>query len=232
MDFDFSAILYLWSLFLGTYIGILPISNPLASAPTFLALTRGDSEDYRRLQARRACFYVACILCAFLLCGTFIMKFFSISIPGIRIAGGILVVKVSMDMLAGKLLANPDDPAHEAAMHKRDISFTPLAIPMLSGPGSIGVALGFTSLAKAWYDYAAIIVGIIAVAVTSYYTLIFSGKLVKLIGPVGLNAMTQIMGLLLMCMGVQFVVAGVTAILSDPAFVGAILDAIAGAAAR
>ncbi|MDR2982489.1 MAG: MarC family NAAT transporter [Puniceicoccales bacterium] len=218
MDFDFG---HLWSLFLGTIIGILPISNPLASAPTFLAITEGDSEEYRREQARRACLYVVCILCSFLLGGTFIMQFFSISIPGIRIAGGILVVKVSMDMLAGKLMATPDS-TQRAAVRKRDISFTPLAIPMLSGPGSIGVTLGFTSLARQWYDYIAIIAGICVVAVIGYQTLTLSSRIVKIMGSVGLNAMTQVMGLLLMCMGVQFCVNGVTDIVSDPTFLNAV----------
>jgi multiple antibiotic resistance protein len=220
MNLDFGN---LWYLFLGTLIGILPITNPLACATTFLAITQGDTEEYKRKQAFRAAVYFILILGGFLLFGTFLMRFFGISIPGIRIAGGILVVKISMEMLAGKLMANPD--THQAALAKRDISFTPLAIPMLSGPGSIGVTLGFTSLAKSWTDYLAILAGIAVVAVISWQTLVISGRLVKLMGPVGLNAMTQIMGLLLMCMGVQFCVNGVTEILRDPAFLEAVRHA-------
>ena len=220
MNLDFGS---LWYLFLGTIIGILPITNPLACATTFLAITQGDTEEYKRKQARRAAVYFVLILGAFLLFGTFLMRFFSISIPGIRIAGGILVVKISMEMLAGKLMANAD--THKAALAKPDISFTPLAIPMLSGPGSIGVTLGFTSLAKSWADYLAILAGIAVVAVISWQTLVVSGRLVKLMGPVGLNAMTQIMGLLLMCMGVQFCVNGVIEILQEPHFLNAVHQA-------
>jgi multiple antibiotic resistance protein len=208
---------HLWTLFLGTIVGILPISNPLACASTFLAVTQGDSEEYKRRQARRACLFFIAILGGFLLCGSFLMWFFKISIPGIRIAGGILVGRIGMDMLDNKLMLKKE--AHEAAIVKRDISFTPMAIPMLSGPGSIGVTLGFTSLARHWYDYLAILAGIVVLAVISYQVLIFSGKLVKIIGPIGMDAVTQIMGLLLMCMGVQFCVNGIIEIFSDPAFI-------------
>lgn len=220
MNFDFA---HLWTLFLGTIIGILPISNPLACAPTFLAITEGDTAEHRRAQARRACLYVILILGSFLLCGTLIMRIFSISIPGIRIAGGILVVKVSMEMLAGGLLAHTEAGNREAR-RKRDISFTPLAIPMLSGPGSIGVTLGYTSLAKNWYDYLAILAGIGVVAYIAYLVLNLSTRIVNWMGPVGMNALTQVMGLLLMFMGVQFVVEGVVGIIADPQFIGAIRD--------
>ncbi|MDR2844957.1 MAG: MarC family NAAT transporter [Puniceicoccales bacterium] len=221
MDFDLG---HLWTLFLGTVIGILPISNPLACSSTFLAITQGDPEEYRRTQARRACFYVVAILGGFLLGGTFIMQFFKISIPGIRIAGGILVVRISLDMLAGKLMA-ATDANQAAAAAKRDISFTPLALPMLSGPGSIGVTLGFTSLARNWYDYFAILAGIGVVALIAYQTLVLSSGLSRFIGPIGLSAITKIMGLLLMCMGVQFCVNGITDILRDPVFLQAVRQA-------
>jgi multiple antibiotic resistance protein len=97
---------------------------------------------------------------------------------------------------------------------------------MLSGPGSIAVTLGFTSLATGWLDYAAIIAGIITVALITYGVLRMSGGLVRFIGPVGVNAMTKIMGFLIMSMGVQFVVNGILAIATDPALLRGIKAAI------
>ena len=85
-----SNVIHLWAIFLGTFMGLLPIINPLAAAPTFLAITEGDSDARRREQARKGCFYMICILVSALTGGTFIMNFFGISIPGLRIAGGIL----------------------------------------------------------------------------------------------------------------------------------------------
>lgn len=218
-----SNVTHLWAIFLGTFIGLLPIINPLAAAPTFLAITEGDSAERRREQARKGCFYMVGILVSFLIGGTFIMNFFGISIPGLRIAGGILMSGIGMGMLATqKSAANPDAEEREAARKKVDISFSPLAMPMLSGPGSIAVTLGFTSLATTWTDYLAIIAGIVSVAALTYLVLRLSGRIVNLIGPVGVNAMTKIMGFLIMCIGVQFVVNGVLGIATDPELLHAI----------
>jgi multiple antibiotic resistance protein len=101
-------------------------------------------------------------------------------------------------------------------------------MPMLSGPGSIAVTLGFTSFATDWADYAVIIAGIITVALLTYAILRMSGGLVRFIGPVGVNAMTKIMGFLIMSMGVQFVVNGVLAIATDPSLLRTIRQALSG----
>ena len=203
-----SDLFALWGLFLGTFVALLPIVDPLTAAPTFLAITEGQSEERRREQARRGCLYMVAILVSFLVGGRFIMNFFGISIPGLRIAGGILLTGLGMRML------DPPDPLEEtaerdAARHKSDISFSPLAMPMLSGPGSIAVTLGFTSLATGWIDYVAIIAGIVAMASLTYATLRLASRGVKLLGPVGVDALTKTMGFLTMCIGVQFVVNGV-----------------------
>ena len=200
----------LWGVLLGTFIGLLPIVDPLTAAPTFLAITEGQSEERRREQARRGCLYMVAILVSFLVGGRFIMNFFGISIPGLRIAGGILLTGLGMEMLTAHqtgILANPAE--REAARRKGDISFSPLAMPMLSGPGSIAVTIGFTSLATGWIDYVAIIAGIVAMASLTYIVLRISSRGVKLLGPIGVDALTKTMGFLTMCIGVQFVVNGV-----------------------
>ena len=223
-----SNVIHLWAIFLGTFMGLLPIINPLAAAPTFLAITEGDSDARRREQARKGCFYMICILVSALTGGTLIMNFFGISIPGLRIAGGILMAGIGMGMLTNQQkLGKPDEEEREAARKKTDISFSPLAMPMLSGPGSIAVTLGFTSLATHWTDYLAIIAGIISIAALTYAMLRVSGKIVAIIGPVGVNAMTKIMGFLIMCIGVQFVVNGVLGIATDPDLLRSIMEVLA-----
>lgn len=209
-------LLHLWGIFLGTVVGLLPIINPLAAAPTFLAITEGDTEARRRQQAFKGCLYMVAILVSFLIGGTFIMNFFGISIPGLRIAGGILMTGIGMNMLAAHKSTDEEREEREAARKKIDVSFSPLAMPMLSGPGSIAVTLGFTSLATNPIDYVAIIAGIGVVALITYLTLRLSGRIVTLIGPVGLSAMTKIMGFLIMCIGVQFVVNGILGVATDP----------------
>jgi len=222
-------LVHLWGIFLGTIVALLPMINPLAAAPTFLAITEGDSDARRRAQARKGCLYMVAILVSFLVGGTFIMNFFGISIPGLRIAGGILMAGIGLDMLRTHHADSDEERRErEAARRKDDISFSPLAMPMLSGPGSIAVTLGFTSLATTVLDYGAIIAGIVAVAAVTYVVLRISGRIVHLIGPVGVGAMTKIMGFLIMCIGVQFVVNGVLGIATDPELLRGIRGVLAG----
>lgn len=217
---------HFWELVLGTVIALLPVINPLAAAPTFLAITEGDTRERRLQQLRMACIYMVAILVAFLVGGTFIMSFFGLSIPGLRIAGGLLVAGIGFGMLMGPAQNSKQDPAADAARAKPDISFSPLAMPMLSGPGSIAVTVGFTSLAQQWLDYVAIIVGIVLVAVISYITLHLSERVVRVIGANGMNALSKVMGFLILCIGIQFVVNGVIGVVTEPTLLRQIRDAL------
>lgn len=217
---------HFWELVLGTVVALLPLINPLATAPTFLAITAGDSHARRMQQLRMACLYTVIILVSFLVGGTFIMRFFGLSIPGLRIAGGLLVAGIGYRMLMGSPQVADDEQAHEAARAKGDVSFSPLAMPMMSGPGSIAVTVGFTSLATGVLDYVAIILGIIFVAVITYVTLRLSDRVVRVIGINGMNVLSKMMGFLILCIGIQFVVNGVLGIFTAPAVIRGIRDAV------
>lgn len=217
---------HFWELILGTVIALLPIINPLAAAPTFLAITEGDTPARRLEQLRMACVYMVVILVSFLVGGTFIMGFFGISIPGLRIAGGLLVAGIGFEMLMGDHGKASSGPAEAEARAKRDISFSPLAMPMLSGPGSIAVTVGFTSLAQQWLDYVAIILGILIVAVITYVSLRLSERVVHVVGVNTMNAVSKVMGFLILCIGIQFVVNGVVGIATDPVLLRGIRDAL------
>jgi multiple antibiotic resistance protein len=212
-------------LVLATVLALLPVTNPPASAPAFLAMTERMTPARRLGQLRAACCFMAGILITFLVAGSVIMQFFGISIPGLRIAGGLMVAGIGSSMLTGATDRRPTEAGDEAPENDRDIAFSPLAMPMLSGPGSIAVTLGLTSLAKTWIDYVAIAVGIVAVAVIAYLTLRVSGSIVAVIGRSGMNALTKVMGFLLLCIGIQFIVNGVLGIATDPAIVRSIRDA-------
>jgi multiple antibiotic resistance protein len=205
-----------------TIVGLLPIINPFSTAPMFLAITEGDSDAERESQARRGVIYMVCILFAFLIGGSFIMQFFGLSLPGLRIAGGILVAGVGMRMLYPRDDLGVTKAEEAESRQKRDVSFTPLAMPSLSGPGAISVTMGFTSLAKSWWDYVSITAGILVVAVVVYAVLRASTQLVRFLGVTGLHAMTKIMGFLILCVGIQFVVNGVVGVASDPRVLSAI----------
>ncbi|MFA5632471.1 MAG: MarC family NAAT transporter [Porticoccaceae bacterium] len=217
---------------IATLIALLPIINPFSTAPMFLSITEGDTDAERREQAGKAVIYMICILVAFLVGGTFIMKFFGLSLPGLRIAGGILVAGVGMRMLYPKDDGGQTRAEHMESKRKRDVSFTPLAMPSLAGPGAISVTIGLTSLARSWLDFASIIVGILLVAVLVYATLRLSTGLVRLLGVNGLHAMTRIMGFLILCVGVQFIVNGIVEVAYSPELINGVLQAIDNARAE
>ena len=97
---------------------------------------------------------------------------------------------------------------------------------MLSGPGSIAVTIGFTSLATQWVDYIAIVLGIATVAVITYVTLRLAERVVRVIGVNGMNALSKVMGFLILCIGIQFVVNGVLGIATNPELIRGIRDAV------
>lgn len=129
-----------------TFLALLPISNPFSTVPLFLSLTKGHTEKWSQQQALKACIYMAGILLVFMWSGAIIIEFFGISIPAIRIAGGLIIMRVGFSMLNPN--DNPEeitDEAKEESSTKKDIAFTPLAMPSLSGPGSISVVISMAA---------------------------------------------------------------------------------------
>lgn len=182
--------------------------------PVFLALTKGDDEDSRNKQALKSAVWMMLILITFFLAGSYIMSFFGISLEGIRIAGGLMIMRASYSLLnpneGGKKLT-PEDEAE--AITKEDISFSPMAMPMLSGPGSIAVVLGLASTITEWHQYVLTILAIVVTAIVSWSILRLSPFGVKYLGKTGMNAMTRMMGFLGLTIGVQFIINGVMPLL-------------------
>lgn len=200
---------------LSTIGALLPIVNPLSAVGMVVSITANLSPIERTEQIRRGCIYMFFILTAFLVAGGLIMGAFGISIPGLRIAGGMVVSYLGFRMLFPDTAAISRQEQAEAR-EKADISFAPLAMPGLSGPGSIAVVVGLSTTAQASEHvvvaHALIAVGIAITAMISYAVLKASSRLDKLLGAVGMNAMARIMGFLLVCMGVQFIINGILAV--------------------
>ena len=191
---------------------LIPIANPFSTAPIFVTLTAGLSQEERRHTAARACAYMALLLLAFLLTGALILQFFGISLQALRVAGGLIIAYIGFRMLF------PVDPSEEAAdssaVDARSIAFMPLALPMLSGPGSISVVISMaTEVAKLetivdrLIGYAVVGVGIVLSAVLCWLVLYSAGAVVRFLGGTGIKALTGLMGFLLVCIGCQFVLS-------------------------
>lgn len=209
---------------LATFAGLLPIVNPFSTAAVFLAITARLSEAERQRQATLACLYATGVLWVFLFAGALIMNFFGISIPALRLAGGLIVARVGFGMLAapGPGDAGPD----EAPPARLEVAFTPLAVPMLSGPGSIAVTIGMAAGADGVADYLAIAAGITLVVLVSWAVLSSARAVKRFLGEQGIDALSRIMGFLLVCIGVQFVGIAVVEVITDERLLGAIVEAL------
>ena len=187
--------------------------NPFSTAPLFVSLTAGFDAKRRHRDALMACFYAFGILLLFLLLGTTIIDFFGISVPGIRIAGGLIISALGFNMLFPKA---PAGGTNGGASSELEIAFTPLAMPSLAGPGSISVVVTAASQIKSNYpeDYIVIYAGVVAgIAVTllmAWAVLRTASSMARLLGPSGIDALTRIFGFLLVAIGIQFLLTGVS----------------------
>ncbi len=206
-----STITGVGSLLFASFTSLFSVVNPLAAMPVFLSLTDRFSDTERIQTAKKASFYMFGVLIVFLLIGTFILSFFGISLAGIRIAGGLIIMRAAYTMLnpekGGRKLTKEDEAA---AMEKEDISFSPLALPLLSGPGSIAVVIGFATQATGITDYMINGTSIVLVVLITYGILRLAPISAKYIGPTGLSIMTRLMGFIALAISVQFILSGIS----------------------
>ncbi len=192
------------------FVAILPVVNPFSKPPIFLSITEGYTEAERRNTALRSCLIAFGILLVSLLAGTFVLEFFSISLPALQIAGGLLIARTGFQML------NPQREHHQTATEERearekdDVSFVPLAMPLLSGPGSMAVMINLATEVKHWTEWFVYIAAAGSVCVISYFVLVASSRFVRVLGVNGMNALSKLMGFLLLALSVQFMLNGAT----------------------
>lgn len=198
------------ALLIASFTSLFSVVNPMTAMPVFMSLTEQNTDQEKAKMARKASIYMFCILVVFLFLGTFILSFFGISLSGIRIAGGLVIMRAGFSMLnpetGGRKLTRKDQ---EAAMDKEDVSFSPLAMPILSGPGSIAVVIGFGSQASGPVDFILHTVAIFLMALLAWAILRVSPWLNKVIGRSGMTATTRMMGFIALAIGVQFVINGI-----------------------
>lgn len=193
------------------YTSIISVANPLGAMPVFISLTEKNSDEERASIAKKASFYMFLVLTVFFLAGTYIMSFFGISLPGIRIAGGLIIMRAAYAMLTpGRDERKLSEKDKRAAKSKEDVSFSPMAMPMLSGPGSIAVVIGLASQAEGVLDLSMVIGAILFCALTAYLILRLAPISAKYIGPTGMGAVTRMMGFIAMCIAVQFILNGIS----------------------
>lgn len=182
------------------------IVDPIATVPAFLAMTPSDTAEQRTKMARLACVIAAVVLLVFALSGKLIFNLLGITLPAFQIAGSIVLLLVALDMLRGQR-SRVQETAEEtnAGAAKEDIAITPLAVPMLAGPGAITTAVLLHNRADGFAQQTALCVCIVGVCLASYFVLSWAAHGARWLSPIAMKITTRIMGLLLAAVAVQFV---------------------------
>lgn len=196
------------------FTSFFTLTNPLGTMPVFLTMTNGMNDHERKAIVRRATIVSFITLMVFTFSGQFLFKFFDISSNGFRIAGGFIIFKIGFDMLQARY-SNAKLKEEEVKTYADDISITPLAIPMLCGPGAIANAIMLMDDAST-LSLKGTLIGIIAlVYFITFLILQASTRLVRILGETGNNVMMRLMGLILMVIAVECFVSGLKPILID-----------------
>ena len=192
-----------------TFTSILFIVDPVAAIPTYLVITQQEGSAERRRTARRACIAMTVLLVVFGATGTMLFQAFGITLPAFRTAGGLILWFVAMDMLHGERRTQEGrDEVYEGQI-KEDVALTPLAIPMLAGPGAISTAIVIAGQARGAAQTVMVYASIVLTGFLSYLSLRLGEPLLGRLGKTGIRVVTRIMGLILAAVAVQFVFSGV-----------------------
>lgn len=191
------------------FTSIFVLVDPFAAIPTFLVLTSDFSRKHRRHMAMRAAWTCFAVLTLFGIAGSLIFKLFGITLPAFKIAGGIILGLIGLDMVQARRSPTKETPGDaEESLDKEDVGIIPLGIPMLAGPGSISTVMVLVSQALDWGHGAVIFCAIAFASAISYVILAAADRVRSSLGETGIRILTRMMGLLLTAIAVQFVLNG------------------------
>ena len=206
------------SLFITSFISLFALINPLSALPVFISLTDGNTSEWRNSQIRKTCMYIIVICISSYFIGTHILNFFGISINALKIAGGIIISRSGFLLLNAQHKRDVSDKIREESMEKEDISFSPLAMPLLSGPGSMSLLINMSIENNGVISKDLVIIAaIIAVVICIYIIFSIAPKILKRTGQAGLTSISKIMGFLVLAIGIEMTVGSLLNMLK-PAF--------------
>jgi multiple antibiotic resistance protein len=202
-------------LFISAFITLFVVIDPLGVMPMFAALTQGAERSYRRRMAFKGTLISFVILAFFAITGDSLLNLLHISLPAFRIAGGILLFFVAIDMVLVRSSGLSSTTVRETqeAEHRQDISVFPLAIPLIAGPGAITSMILLTGGENRLSSVLVVLLVMALVLALNWLLLLLSARLVKLIGVTGAGVISRVLGILLAALAVQFVLDGLSAAL-------------------
>ena len=212
----------IFSAFLLTFAGLFPIVNPIESAPFFFGMTASMTVAERNAMARKVAINGVGLLLGSMVLGPYLLELFGIRLPVVRIAGGFVVTALGWKLLTQEDWSDhPDSSDLPAARGRGKIgSFYPLTMPLTVGPGSMSVAItigsrqgeGFSPLAEFASHATGALLGIIAIGLSIYLAFRFAASMAKLLGETGLEVLVRLSAFILMCIGIEIIWNGWTAL--------------------
>ncbi len=190
------------------FSSIFFLVDPFAAIPPFLAMTAGASASDRRRMAKRAAITCFFVLSTFALAGGLIFKLFGITLPALKIAGGLLLFLIGMEMLRAKQSTKESPEETEEGSRKEDVGIIPLGIPLLAGPGAISSVMVLMGDSPNWWQAAPVFIAILFTCVSAFLILSMADRVRDLLGETGIHILMRLMGLLLTALAVQFVING------------------------
>jgi len=198
---------------IGTFLALFPIANPIGVIPTFYSLTSGSSPRNRNRQAKQIATNVVIVLATFLIAGRPILDFFGISLGVLQIAGGLLLAKTAWEMVEAR--QDEKSSASEPESVRRDITLIPMAIPIISGPGAIGMVIGLVAQDPRPENYLGSLLGIFGLGLSLYLSLALGEPLVKALGKGGIVAFTRVLAFFILAIAIQFIADGAFALINS-----------------
>lgn len=198
-------------LFIYLFVALFSVLNPIGTVPIFVGLTQNDTKKERSRISLWTAINVFIILIVSFFIGQYVLIFFGISIDSLRIAGGIIIVSSGFSLLTGEFNKERgiNKKAETDAQQRNDIALTPLAIPMLAGPGSISLLIAFYQEHNTTTEIIFSSLAILAIAVTIFIILKSAHYLAKILGASGIVAISRIVGFIVIAIGIQYIVSAI-----------------------
>ena len=195
----------MFTLFFGSCVSLFSLINPLSAMPVFISMTTNYNALQLKKTVKKTAIYVFLVCLISFSLGSFILDFFGISLHALKLAGGIIISRSGFLLLNAQHKNDIQGVVKEESVLKEDISFSPLAMPLLAGPGSISFLINLSLSTKELSDKAIVILSIITVCIFIFLIFYAAPKILKYMGQAGLRSMSKIMGFIVLSIGIQMI---------------------------
>jgi multiple antibiotic resistance protein len=209
-----------FSAFLTILVGLFSLINPMGALPVYIGMTHNYTEENKLKTLKKTCIYILIICLVSYFIGVYLLNFFGITLPALRVAGGLIIFRSGWQLLnvthKKEVRGNLDEDNNK----KDDISFSPLAMPLLAGPGSMSFLITLYAsrknlLREAVLQDIAAIAAIIVVAFSIYFIFKYAPRLMKYTGQAGLTSLSKVMGFIVIGIGVEMIISSITMVVKN-----------------